>query len=145
MVNTVASTIEDSILPERLTAALSRVYAAFALLLVSIGLYGLISYTVSRRTAEIGVRMALGAARGRVLWMVLRYTLGLISAGLAIGIPFAVVLTRFVRQMLFGVSYADPTSLAIAVGALTVFGALAGYIPAHRATRVDPMRVLRVE
>ena len=116
-----------------------------AVLLAALGLYGLISYAVARRTNEIGIRMALGAKRSQVLWMVLKETLLLVAAGAVVGVPLALGATRFVRSQLFGVEPYDPVTLVLAVLLLTTVTAVAGFLPALRASRVDPMVALRHE
>lgn len=103
------------------------------------------SYDVARRTGEIGIRMALGAERGRVLWMVLREALLLAAAGLAISIPIALFATKLVRAFLFETSTKDPVSLAVAAALLVITAVLAGFLPARNASRIDPMIALRHE
>lgn len=137
--------VNRSLMPERVTAMFSGFFGCVALLLASIGLYGLMSYAVTRRTQEIGIRVALGARHRSVLWMILRETLGLLFAGLAIGIPCALIATPLIASQLFGLSPRDPATLAFVAFALLVTGALAGYLPARRATRVDPLVALRYE
>jgi len=144
-VKTVSENINRSLLLERVTALLSGFFGALALLLAAIGLYGLMAYNVTRRTREIGIRIALGAERDSVRWLVLRETLALAALGVAIGLPCALAASRLIASMLYGVSAKDPVTL-IAVSALLVgVAALAGWIPARRATRVDPMVALRHE
>jgi ABC-type antimicrobial peptide transport system permease subunit len=116
-----------------------------ALLLASIGLYGVMAHMVTRRFREIGIRMALGARSRSVLWLVLRDTALMVGAGAAIGVPAALTLTRFVTAYLYGLTPQDPISILVATAGLVVVTALAGYIPARRATRVDPMIALRYE
>jgi predicted permease len=130
---------------ERLAARLVSVFGALALVLACVGLYGVVSQTVARRTSEIGVRMALGAGRRDVLWLILRDTLGLVAIGLAVGVPAAVGATRLVRSQLFGVGAADPASFTIAIIVLSGVAGFAGLLPARRASRVDPMVALRDE
>lgn len=137
--------VERSLLQERVTAMFSAFFGGLALLLASIGLYGVMSYAVTRRTREIGIRLALGAQPPRVLWMVLGETLALLLAGIAIGIPFALLGTHLIAKQLFGLSPRDPLTLGIVVLALVAVGILAGYLPARRATRVDPIMALRHE
>jgi putative ABC transport system permease protein len=137
--------VDRTLLQERLTAMFSAFFGGLALLLASIGLYGLMSYTVARRTREIGVRMALGAQRGRVRWMVLRQTLTLVSVGTLIGIPCALASTRLIRSQLFGLSGDDPGTLVFTALCLFAVGAVAGYLPARRATKIDPLAALREE
>jgi ABC-type antimicrobial peptide transport system permease subunit len=103
------------------------------------------SYVVSRRTNEIGVRMALGAERGQVLWSVMRESLWLVSVGIAIGVPAAIAGSRLIASMLYGLRASDPVSLLTGVGVLTAVAALAGYLPARRASLVDPIISLRYE
>ncbi|MBW8878890.1 MAG: ABC transporter permease [Acidobacteria bacterium] len=137
--------IDDSITNERIIAKLSAVFGLLALLLAALGLYGVISYTIARRVNEIGIRMALGARRTRVLWMVLRETLLLALAGIALGVPAALGSARAVASRLFGLSASDPAMLATATGILILVALLAGVIPGSRATRVDPVQALRYE
>jgi predicted permease len=142
---TVAQTIDAEIVEQRVTAMLSAFFAALALLLASIGLYGLMSYTVTRRTREIGIRVAVGAQRQNVLWLVLRETLTLSLLGIAIGIPSALAATRLIATMLFGLSPSDlPTITAVSLLLLLV-AVFAGYLPARRASAIDPIVALRTE
>ncbi len=142
---TVAQVISQELVKERVTAMLSGFFAALALLLVSIGLYGLMSYAVTRRTREIGIRVTLGAQRKNVLWIVLRETLALALLGIAIGIPSALAATRLIVSMLFGLSPNDlPTITGVSLILLLV-ALLAGYLPARRASSIDPMDALRAE
>lgn len=142
---TVPQATAQSLAPERGTASLSAFFAALALLLASIGLYGLMSYTVSRRTNEIGVRLALGAQARSVRWMVLREALTLGVLGMSVGIPCALAASRLLAGMLFGVSSTDLTTILVAVLLLLTVTALAGYFPARRASSIDPMVALRSE
>jgi predicted permease len=144
-IKTVRQNIDGSILQERVTAMLSAFFGGITLLLAAVGLYGLMAYAVTQRTREIGIRMALGAERARVLEMVLRETLVLIGVGLGIGLPCAFAATHLIGHMLYGVSPNDPVTLACVVSALLAVGVLAGYFPARRAMRVDPMVALRYE
>ena len=142
---TLLAQTEQSMLQERLLATLSGFFGALALLLACVGLYGLMAYAVARRTAEIGIRLALGARPRRILWMVLGETLALTVAGLAIGVPLALWAARYAKSVLFGIGTADPLTMAVTVATLIGVAALAGYIPARRAVRVDPMVALRYE
>jgi ABC-type antimicrobial peptide transport system permease subunit len=135
--------IGDSINHERLIAKLSAVFGLMALLLAALGLYGVVSYTIARRTNEIGIRMALGAARRDVLWMVLRETLALALVGIALGVPAALAATRLVSSRLFGLSASDPGTLIAATVILLGVALVAGAIPGSRATRVSPTQALR--
>jgi len=135
--------IGDSINHERLIAKLSAVFGLMALLLAALGLYGVVSYTIARRTNEIGIRMALGAARRDVLWMVLRETMLLALLGVAIGVPAALAATRLISSRLFGLSAADPGTLIAATVILLGVALVAGAIPGSRATRVSPTQALR--
>jgi ABC-type antimicrobial peptide transport system permease subunit len=114
-------------------------------LLAGVGVYGVISYAVTRRTREIGIRVALGASRSSVVWLVIRESSILVIAGSAIGIPAALAATRMVKSFLYGVGSQDPMTIAIAALTLAAVAALASFIPARRATRVDPMIALRYE
>jgi predicted permease len=143
--DTLDSLVDDTLSQEKLVAQLSSFFGGLALLLACIGLYGVMSYAVSGRTREIGLRMALGAQREDVLWMILREALILVTIGLAIGIPAAVGGSRLMLSMLYALSGADPLSMMIAITLMLIVATLAGYIPARRATRVDPMVALRYE
>ncbi len=140
-----ADQIDESISRERLIALLSSFFGLFALLLAGLGLYGVMAYAVARRTREIGIRMALGAQAGNVLWLALRETLLLVSIGVAIGLPAALAATRLTRGMLFGLTENDPLTIALATLVMMAIAAMAGYLPARRAAQVDPMMVLRQE
>jgi len=144
-VKTFADQINESISRERLIAMLSGFFGLFALLLAALGLYGVMAYAVARRTREIGVRMALGAQVGNVLWLVLRETLLLVSIGIAIGLPVALAATWLIKGLLFGLNANDPLTIALAVFVMLAIAALAGYLPARRAASVDPMMALRHE
>jgi len=129
----------------RMVAFLSAFFAGLALLLAAIGLYGLISCATSRRTREIGVRRAVGAQEGDILWMVMREALFLVGAGVAVGVPGALFATRLISSMLFELEPTDLLSFMLATSLLTAVALLAGYLPARRATKVDPMVALRYE
>jgi ABC-type antimicrobial peptide transport system permease subunit len=137
--------VDESLSAQRLIATLSAFFGALATLLAGIGLYGVMAYTVSRRTRELGIRVALGAGRGSLLGLVMREVVLLTASGVAIAIPIALALTRLVRAQLFGVQPTDALSIAGAALVLTAVALLAGYIPAERATRVNPITALRYE
>jgi predicted permease len=137
--------IDDTLGTERTFMRLLLAFGAFALLLASIGLHGVTAYSVLRRTNEIGVRVALGARRIDVLWLILRQVIGITIVGLAIGLPTALALTRFIRASLYGVEPADPVSVAAAVTVMTIVALMAGFFPARRAARLDPLTALRYE
>jgi predicted permease len=142
---TLVAQTEESLMEERLLATVSSFFGVLALVLACVGLYGLMAYAVARRTAEIGIRLALGARRDHVMWLVLRQTLWLTLAGIAAGVPLALGAAWYARSVLFGVSTADPLTIAVTVAILLSVAALAGYLPARRALRVDPMTALRYE
>jgi ABC-type antimicrobial peptide transport system permease subunit len=137
--------IDQSLLNDRLITTLSTAFGVLATILAVIGLYGVMAYTVARRTREIGVRMALGAVAGDVIWLVMREVLVLVGSGLALGLVASWGLGRFVGSQLYGVTGSDPLTIAGACVLLASVAALAGYIPARRATRVNPVLALRYE
>ena len=134
--------MDASVVQERLIAKLSSFFGALAMLLAAIGLYGVMSYTVARKTNEIGIRIALGAARSDVVGMILREVLLLIAIGGIAGIAAAFAATRLIGSFLFGLTAVDPVSFGGAAALLALVGALAGYLPARRAARIDPMAAL---
>ena len=142
---TLTDQLEISLLTERLLAALSSVFGCLATLLAALGLYGVMAFMVARRTREIGIRMALGAGQGTVVWMVLRETLTLAGVGVGIGLAGAYAVTRLIQTQLFGVEPTDLLTMAAASLGIAAVTALAGYIPARRATGIDPMNALRWE
>jgi predicted permease len=142
---TVEQDMEISLLSERLLASLSTVFGGLATLLAALGLYGVMAFMVARRTREIGIRMALGAAQRSVLWMVVRETLALAGVGVGIGFVGAAVLTRLIQTQLFGVKPMDPVTMAAACLGIAAVTAVSGYVPARRATEIDPMTALRWE
>jgi predicted permease len=144
-VRTQTEIIDQQLSLERAFATLSTAFGALALLLACVGLYGTMSYAVARRTNEIGIRMALGAERGTVLRMVLTESCVIVAGGLAVGLPLAWALARLVKSMLFGLTPHDPRSIGAAILAVVAVTIIAGYLPARRASRVDPMVALRYE
>jgi putative ABC transport system permease protein len=143
--NKLETKIAESMVPERLMATLSGFFGGLATLLAIIGLYGVISYTTARRRNEIGIRMALGAAQGDIVGMILRQAGMLMGIGLAAGGVLAVFASRAAKALLYGLQPGDPGTLLFALGVLAGVGLLAGYVPAWRASRVDPMTALRDE
>jgi putative ABC transport system permease protein len=142
---TLAIQVDQSLARERLLATLSGFFGGLALVLAMIGLYGVMSYNVARRRNEIGIRMALGAEQARVLRMVLREVAILIGVGVAIGLAAAIGTTRFVESFLYGMKPNDPWTLGLAAATLAAVAALAGFLPARRASKLDPMTALREE
>ena len=142
---TVTEQIDRRVVADRMMAQLSGFFGALALVMAAIGLYGVMSYSVTLRTNEIGLRMALGAGEGQVLSMVLREVLWLVAVGVAIGLPCAMAAARLLAGRLFGLSPADPSTIALAILVILAAAAFAGYLPARRAARVDPMTALRNE
>ncbi len=142
---TFAQQITDRFNDERMIARLTMLFGALALLLATIGLYGVTAYTVARRTPEIGLRMAVGAERVSVVTMVMRGAIIQIVLGLAIGIPIALVCVRFVKSQLYEITGADPNIVLGAIAVVTAAACIAGIIPARRAASIDPMQALRSE
>jgi len=142
---TVQEDLNDTLVTERMTANLSAVFGFLATLLAVVGLYGVMAYSVARRTREIGIRMALGALEGGVVWMVMKEVLILVILGVAAALPAAFGLTRLVRAQLYGVAPNDPWTMVIATIGLVLVACAAGYVPALRASRVDPSWALRYE
>ncbi len=144
-VRTINEVIDRLLQPDRMFAVLASVFGLLALLLTSIGIYGVVAYQITRRTGEVGIRMALGAQRGDVLWMFMRETLLVLAVGAAIGLPAAVAAAHILRSLLFGLEPSDPVTMISAMVALGGAGALAGFLPARRASRMEPMVALRLE
>jgi predicted permease len=142
---TLDTQVENSLVTERLLATLSSVFGILATLLAAIGLYGVMAFMVARRTREIGIRMALGATGGSVVWLVMREVLFLAATGLTIGLVAAIGLTRLVEAQLFGVKPTDLVTMMLATLGIAAVAMLAGYLPARRATTIDPMQALRFE
>jgi predicted permease len=142
---TQAGTIDRTIQQERIFAKLCSAFAVLALLIAAVGLYGTMAYSVARRTGEIGIRMALGAQSGSVVWLVMREVLIVTAAGLAIGLPVAYSASHLVQSFLFGMTPKDPLTMGLAAGVLIAAAIAAGYGPARRASRISPMNALRQE
>jgi len=142
---TLDSQLDETLMSDRLVAMLSAGFGFLATLLATIGLYGVMAFVVARRRKELGIRMALGARPGLVLWLVMREVLVLLAMGLAIGIPAALGLGQFVANQLYGIQPRDPWIAAGTVLLLAAVSAAAGLIPAHRARRINPILALRYE
>jgi ABC-type antimicrobial peptide transport system permease subunit len=137
--------VSESVAQRRFSMLLLALFAGIALFLAAVGLYGVVAYTVGLRTQEIGVRMAMGAQRGDVLGMVIGSGMKLALAGVAIGVAGALALSRLLQAMLFEVTPLDPPSYVVTAAVLLAVAALASFVPARRATRVDPLVALRTE
>jgi len=142
---TMSEAVNETLVQERFIAQVAGAFSLFALLLACVGLYGVMSYAVTRRTNEIGVRMALGAQRREVVWLVMREVSLLVAVGACIGLAAAMASTRLVSTLLFGLTPNDPSTIALATLLMIGVAALAGFLPARRAARVDPMIALRHE
>jgi ABC-type antimicrobial peptide transport system permease subunit len=137
--------VDDSIATQSLIARLSSFFGFLAVFLACIGIYGLLSYSVARRTSELGIRVALGAQRPALLWMILRECILLLILGLAVGIPIALSATHILKSQLYELSPLDPVAISIAIAAVGVMTIAAAWLPARRATRIDPAQALRTE
>jgi len=137
--------LDETLSTERLIAVLSAAFGILATVLAALGLYGVMAFMVARRTKEIGLRMALGAPQSQVIWMVMRETLVVLGAGLAVGIPATFAVSKYVSTQLYGVKATDIVSAAAALVLLTLVAAGAGFLPARRASTIDPIQALRYE
>jgi predicted permease len=144
-IKTMEQQMDESVATERLTAYLSVFFAVLALLLTAVGLYGILAYSVSRRTSEIGVRMALGAQPGNVVWLVVREAMGHMAAGAVVGMAAVAASSKLIASLLYGVHPNDPSTMIGAVLTLALVCIAAAWIPARRASRLDPMTALREE
>jgi ABC-type antimicrobial peptide transport system permease subunit len=139
------SQVNESIRLQRLVAILSAIFGGLALLLAMVGLYGVTAYGVARRRGEIGIRMALGARGGAVVWLVLRGVAGLMLVGMAIGLWASLAAGKLVQSLLFDIKPGEVSHIAAATVTLCIASAAAAYIPARRASRLDPVEALREE
>ena len=144
-IHTMNDLVNESLTSDRMITKLTGFFGVLAVLLACIGIYGIMAYAVAGRTSEIGIRMALGADRGHVVWLVLRESLVLVVIGVAIGIPAVMAVSKLIKSLLFGLTASDPVALGLASLLMLAVAALAGYIPARRASRTDPMVALRYE
>jgi predicted permease len=144
-IKTLETQLDETLSTERLIAILSAAFGVLATLLAALGLYGVLAFVVARRTKEIGLRMALGAGRGAVIWMVMREALALLGIGVAVGVPCAYLLSRYVGSQLFGVKSNDVWTAALSLAILGIVAAGAGFLPARRASAIDPIKALRYE
>jgi putative ABC transport system permease protein len=144
-INAMESLVSNSVAQARFNTLLLGLFASIAMILAAVGVYGVMNYSVSQRTHEIGIRMALGAARRDILSLVLRQGITLAATGVGIGLAGAYLVTRLMESLLFGVSATDFTTFAGVALMLVLVAVLASYIPARRATRVDPIVALRYE
>lgn len=137
--------VSESLVKERLVATISIFFGILALLLASLGLYGTVAYAVARRTNQLGIRIALGATPSMMIWMVLKETLLVILIGCIVGVGAALAVAKYASGMIYGLSATDVTTIALATGVLFIVGGIAGFIPARRAARIDPVQALRQE
>jgi predicted permease len=144
-IRTVEDEIGRSLLRERLVATITMLFGGLALTLAVVGLYGVLSYGVAQRTRELGIRMAVGATAGTIRWLVVREATWMLVVGVVIGIGLTWSLARVVNSLLFGITATDPTSTGVAIIVLVTAGALGAWIPARRASKVDPIRALRYD
>jgi ABC-type antimicrobial peptide transport system permease subunit len=142
-VHTLEQKLDQSLANERLLASLSAIFGLLATLLAMVGLYGVVAYMVTKRTREIGIRLACGALARDVAWLILRDVVWIVGAGIALALPLAWASTRLVQGQLYGVTPIDPTAIAAAVSVLLLVATIAGLIPARRAARMNPTAALR--
>jgi predicted permease len=142
---TLARQIDESLLEERLVSTLAMAFGALALLLSAVGLYGVLAYSVGRRTSEIGIRITLGALPAQVAWSVLRQTMGLVAVGLVAGVSASIFLARLAEKLLYGVTPTDAVAQLGSAALLAAVACVASYLPARRAGRIDPVAALRSE
>ena len=142
---TIGQYVEMSLVRERMLALLATFFAALALTLACIGLYGVMAYRVVRRTREIGIRIAVGASRQSVVWLMVRETLLLVTVGAALGTLASLAANRYIAGQLFGVTARDPVAIVVALSVLGIVTMMAGYVPARQASRIDPVGALRAE
>ena len=144
-VATIHERVSSLMTNDELVSTLTGVFSVLALILAAIGLYGVMSYNVVRRTNEIGIRLALGAQTAAVRWMILRESVLLLVIGVVLGLPITVAATRLIRQQLFELSTVDPVTLTVAIATVAAMTLFAAWLPAHRATTVDPIAALRCD
>lgn len=144
-VTTLSHQIDETLQQQKMITGLCSAFGILALVLAAVGIYGTVAYAVARRTTEIGIRMALGAQRANVLWMVLRDAVILIAAGIVLGLPLAMMGARWIRGFLFGIPAADPVAIGSSVVLIGSLALLAGYLPARRAAKIDPLSAIRYE
>jgi ABC-type antimicrobial peptide transport system permease subunit len=142
---TLQGQLDETLLSDRLIALLAAGFGLLATLLASVGLYGVMAFVVARRRKELGIRLALGAQPTQLIWMVMREVLLLLGIGLAIGVPAAMALGKYVSSQLYGIEPQDPGIAIVTMLLLALVSAAAGLIPAHRASRINPILALRYE
>jgi ABC-type antimicrobial peptide transport system permease subunit len=142
---TMETQIAGTLSPERMLASVSTILGVLAIILAMVGLYSILANAVAQRTREIGIRMALGAEQRQVIGMVLRDTLKMVAIGVAVGIPVSLAASRWITSYLYGIKRQDPITYAAIVGLLALAGLTAAYVPSRRASKVDPMVVLRYD
>jgi len=144
-VTTIRDQVSNFMTHDKLISSLTGLFSLLAVLLAAIGLYGVMSYNVVRRTNEIGIRIALGAQSPAVLWMILSESLLLLAIGVGLGLPLTLFTTKYIKDQLFGLSALDPMTFVVALAVVSAMTLLAAWLPARRATRVDPMVALRCD